>query len=68
MYITDKQQLLNIIANELEMYEFGRDVIYPVEIVEHSGIEIVVYRRKGVLRAMDYASFVKNVRLKAVFG
>ena len=44
--IRNRQQLMNIIANGLEVYEFGKATIKPVEIIEYEDIEIVIYRKK----------------------
>ena len=46
MDIRNRQQLMNIIANGLEVYEFGKATIKPVEIIEYEDIEIVIYRKK----------------------
>jgi len=67
MDIKNRQQLMNIIANDLEVYEFGKFTIKPVEIIEYEDIEIVIYKKKDKLKAMDYESFLQNVKLKAVF-
>ena len=70
--IRSKQQLLNIITNNLEVYEFGKNKVYPLAICKVDSktfvnLEVVVFKKNDVLKIIDYETFINNMRLRAIF-